>query len=232
MNDFFSVCPSKLLEKSASKELGPGNLGVLIAPAGAGKTACLINIALETIFHRKKIVHVSLKEGPEKVMHYYNVMYADILKTLDIRDDHEHRAMIEKDKMILAYLNNSFDTDRLRASLTNLKKELKFIPHALIVDGLDFESLDRAIFEEFKKIAAEFGVEIWFSALSHRHIAEVNEKGIPNPCNKLDDLFTMIMQLKNEQSGVFLMLLKDHDNHIPTDNSIRLNPGTFIPLES
>jgi hypothetical protein len=232
MNDCFSACPSRLLRKFSSKELGPGNLGVLIAPAGAGKTACLINIALESIFHQKRIVHVSLKEGPEKVMHYYNVMYADILKALDIRDDHEHRAMIERDKMILAYLNNSFDTDRLRASLTNLRNELKFIPYALIVDGLDFESLGRAIFEEFKRIAAEFGVEIWFSALSHRHITEENEKGIPHPCNNLDDLFTLIMQLKNEQTGVFLMLLKDHDNQISTEISIRLNPGTFLPLGS
>lgn len=228
MNDFFSVCPSRLLRKS--QELGAGNMGVLIAPAGAGKTACLINIALSTIFHQKRIVHVSLKEGPDKVLYYYNVMYSDILKALDIKDDHEHREMIERDKVILAYLNNSFDTERLRAGLTNLKNELRFIPSALIVDGLDFEILDRAVFEEFKKIANDFAVEIWFSALSHRHTAQINEKGIPQPCIRLEDIFSIIMQLKNEQSGVVLTLLKDHDALIPNEISIRLDPGTFLPL--
>ena len=42
MNDFIKVSPLKLLEMSSGDGLGKGNLGVLIARAGVGKTACLI----------------------------------------------------------------------------------------------------------------------------------------------------------------------------------------------
>lgn len=56
MKEFISVSPLKILEESSRKALGPGNLGVLIARAGAGKTACLIHIAFDKIFRDRKSV--------------------------------------------------------------------------------------------------------------------------------------------------------------------------------
>ncbi len=233
MKDFISYSPLKLLEKSSRKGLGSGNLGVLIARAGVGKTACLINIAFDRIFRQGKLVHISLEEGPEKVTSYYNVMYHDLVKALDLADDYDYyRMLIERNRMILAYLNQSFDTERLRANLRNLAENLDFRPDALIVDGLDFQSVERTLFEGFKEIAAEFQVEIWLSALSHRHIAEVNERGIPYPCNELDDLFSLIILFQPESSGVFLKLLKDHDNPTIPNTSVRLDPNTFLALDT
>ena len=233
MKDFTSISPLNLLEKSSRKKLGAGNLGVLIARAGVGKTACLISIAFDRIFRQGKLVHISLEEGPEKVMSYYNVMYHDLVKALDMADDYDYyRMLVEKNRLILAYLNQSFDTDRLRANLANLTENLDFKPDALIVDGLEFQKAERKLFEGFKEMAVEFQVEIWLSALSHRHIAEVNEKGIPYPCNKIDDLFSLIIQLQPESSGVFLKLLKDHDNPAIPDTRIRLDQNTFLALDT
>ena len=230
MKGFNSVSPLKVLEKSSQKGLGSGNLGVLIARAGVGKTACLIHIAFDKIFRQKKLVHISLEEGPEKVTSYYNVIYYDLVKALNIEDESEIRLLIDRNRMILAYLRQSFETERLRTSLKNLAENLEFRPDTLIVDGIDFEKAERAFFEGFKEIAKAFDVEIWFSALSHRHITEVNERGIPHPCQALDDLFSIIIELQPGSSGVFLNLLKDHDNPAIADNGIRLDPNTFLAL--
>jgi hypothetical protein len=230
MKDFISVSPLKILEKSSRKGLGPGHLGVLIARAGVGKTACLIHIAFDKIFRQEKLVHVSLDEGPEKVMSYYNVIYYDLVKALSLVDESDIRLLIDRNRMILAYLNQSFETERLRVSLKNLATNLEFKPDTLIVDGLDFERAERTLFDGFKAIATEFGVEIWFSALSHRHITEINERGIPHPCQQFDDLFSIIIQLQPGPSGVFLKLLKDHDNPGIPDNGVRLDPNTFLAL--
>lgn len=229
MKDFVSVSPLKILEKSSRKGLGPGNLAVLIARAGVGKTACLIRVAFDKLFRREKLVHVSLEEGPEKVTSYYNVIYSDLVRALDLTDDHdEHRMLIERNRMILAYLHQSFEIERLRANLKNLAENLDFRPDALIVDGLDFEKTERAVFEGLKKVAGEFESEIWLSALSHRHITDVNERGIPYPCQQLDDLFSLILQLQPEGSGIVLRLLKDHDNPTVRDAGITLDPNTFL----
>jgi hypothetical protein len=231
MKNLISISPLKVLQVSSKKSLGAGNLGVLIARAGVGKTACLIHMALDSIFRHEKLIHISLEEGPEKVTTYYNAIYYDLIKALNLTDDDEYRLLIDRNRMILAYLNQSFEIERLRTNLRNLSENLGFKPDMLIVDGLDFEKVERTLLEKFKDIAGEFESGIWFSALSHRHITEINERGIPYPCHQIDDLFSLILRLQPERSGVFLKLLKDNDHPMPPDASVRLDPNTFLALD-
>ena len=230
MKDFIKVSPLKVLEKSSQKGLGRGNLGVLMARAGVGKTACLIHIAFDKLFRKEKLVHVSLEDVPEKITSYYNVIFYDLVKALNMEDEHEVRMLFERNRMILAYLQQSFEIKRLGENLKNLVEKIDFVPDTLIVDGLDFEKVGRDVFEGFKKIADQFQVEIWFSARTHRHITDVNERGIPYPCHELDDLFNIIIQLQPTQSGIVLKLLKDHDAEVRPDASVRLDPNTFLVM--
>ena len=231
MKDFLKVSPLKILEGSAYEGLGKGNLGVLMARAGLGKTSCLIHIAFDKLFREEKLVHISLKDAPEKITSYYNVIFYDLVKVLNMEDVYEVRTRLDKNRIILAYLKESFDLNRLRKNLNNLVSEIDFVPDTLIVDGIDFAESGRDIFEGFKRIAKDFKLEVWFSALSHRHITEVNERGIPFPCNNLDDLFSLIIQLSSTQSGVFLKLLKDHDIEPIPDSMVRLDPNNFLAME-
>ena len=230
MKDFIKVSPLKVLEKSSQRGLGRGNLGVLMARAGVGKTACLIHIAFDKLFRKEKLVHVSLEDVPEKITSYYNVIFYDLVKALHMDDEYEVRMLLERNRMILAYLQQSFEIKRLTANLKNLVEKIDFVPDTLIVDGLDFEKASRDVFEGFKEIADQFKVEIWFSALTHRHITDVNERGIPYPCHEMDDLFKIIIQLQPTQSGIMLKLLKDHDAEVKPDASVRLDPNTFLAM--
>jgi hypothetical protein len=220
-----------ILERSSGKSLGPGNLGVLIARAGVGKTACLIHFAFDKIFRKEKLVHVSLEETPEKIMGYYDVIFRDLTKSLEVQDDEDYRELVEKKRIILAYLKKSFGIERLRANLRNLVDNLEFQPVILIVDGLDFGNVERPLIEDFKRLAEEFQSEIWFSALSHRHISEVNERGIPYPCNEVDDLFSFIVLLEPTKSGVFLRVLKENNRESVPAATLQLDPKTFLMLE-
>ena len=230
MKDFMKVSPLRILERSSHKGLGRGNLGALMAWAGVGKTACLIHMAFDKLFRKEKLVHVSLEDVPEKVTSYYNVIFSDLVKAMDMDNEYEMRMLFERNRMILAYLSQSFEIKRLRKNLKNLIEKIEFVPDALIVDGLNFEKAEREIFEGFKEIATQFEVEIWFSALSHRHITDVNERGIPYPCNQTDDLFNIIIQLQPTQSGIFLKLLKDHEAEVMPDARVRLDPNTFLTM--
>ncbi len=230
MKDFMKVSPLKILERSPHGGVGRGNLGVLMARAGVGKTACLIHIAFDKLFRKDKLVHISLEDVPEKITSYYNVIFYDLVKALGLDNEDEIKTLIERNKMILVYLNQSFEIGRLRENMKNLIEKMEFIPDTLIVDGLDFEKTERELFEGLKEIATEFQVEIWFSALCHRHITEVNEKGIPYPCNHLDDLFSVIIQLQPTQSGISLKLLKDHESEVMPDASVMLDTNTFLAM--
>jgi hypothetical protein len=205
-------------------------MGVLMARAGVGKTACLIHIAFDKLFRGEKLVHISLEDAPEKVTSYYNVIFYDFVKALDMKNETEKRMLFDRNRMILAYINKSFEIRRLKENLKTLIDKIEFLPDSLIVDGLDFENAGRDIFEGFNELASEFKMEIWFSALSHRHITDVNDRGIPYPCNRMDDLFSIIIQLQSTPSGVFLRLLKDHDSTVTQGSSIKLDPNTFLVI--
>ena len=230
MKAFLEISPLKILDESPGQALGRGNLGVLMARAGVGKTACLIHIAFDKLFRKEKLVHISLEDPPEKIASYYNVIFSDLVMALKLENESETRMILEENRMILAYLKHSFEIGRLQENLTNLSEKVAFKPDTLIVDGLDFGKADRELFEGFKEIAAQFQVEVWFSALSHRHITEVNERGIPYPCNHVDDLFGVIIQLQPSPSGIFLNLLKDHEGKPKSDVKLRLDPENFLAM--
>jgi hypothetical protein len=228
IQDLAEVGPLGVLERSSHQGLGKGHLGVLIARAGVGKTACLIHIALSKLFRNEKLVHISLENAPEKVNFYYNVISSDLTKYLDMAQVANIKALIPRNRMILSFLNQSFQIRRLRENLANLAERIEFVPDTLIVDGLDFSNVSEDILKEFQEIARTSQVEIWFSALSHKHIADMNERGIPYPCNHVDHLFSIILQLEPSQSGILLKLLKDHGNLIPPEAHVQLDPKTFI----
>ena len=186
------------------------------------------HIALDKLFRGERLVHISLEDAPEKVTSYYNVIFSDLVKALNIKDDTESRMLFDRNRMILAYMNRSFEIRRLEENLKTLVEKLEFRPDNLIVDGLDFEKADRDIFKGFREIALKFQVEIWFSALSHRHITDINERGILYPCSRMDDLLSIIIQLQPTTNGVFLKLMKDHDIPVKSDLSVRLDPNTFL----
>jgi hypothetical protein len=203
-------------------------MGVLIARAGVGKTACLINIALHKLMENCKVVHVSIGEGPEKIHAYYQVLLNELISACKMKENDEFRQLVERNRIILAYVNKSFELTRLRVQLENLKESLEFSPDVLLVDGMDFVSSSSEFFKDFAKLAGELNAEIWFSALSHRHIFEVNERGIPYPCDKVDDMFSVILHLQPEEGGLYLKLLKDQGNDSVSGRKVRLNPSTFM----
>lgn len=230
MRGFQEVSPLRILEKSAYGALGRGNLGVLMARAGVGKTACLIHIALDKLFRKERLIHVSLVDIPEKVTSYYNVIFYDLMKALEPEDEEEEKMLVDRNRMILAFLNQSFGIPRLRQNIRNLVEKIDFIPETLIVDGLNFANADADTFEGFKEIAREFQVEIWFSALSDPLNTDVNERGIPHPCGHVDHFLSIIVQLQPTQSAVLLRLLKDHDSPVREDARVALDPNTFLVM--
>jgi len=219
--------PLKILEKPSGKSLGRGNLGVLVARAGVGKTACLVHIAMDKLLNNEKLVHASLQDSPEKVTSYYNVIFSELVKALDLASPSDIKTQIDKNRMILAYLNQSFDLPRLRANLKNLSEKVGFVPDTLIVDGVDFSKAGGHLFEGFKKLAQDFQMEVWFSALS-KGTSDSGTQGIPAPADKFHSYFSIVIELQPTESAVELRLLKHHERTTDLGEKVLLDPKTFL----
>ncbi|MHC1729006.1 MAG: hypothetical protein AB9866_23925 [Syntrophobacteraceae bacterium] len=232
MADKSAVCLKDFdFDKIRVSRLEPGDLGVLIARAGAGKTACLTHVAIGYLLQEEAVLHVCVDIVPDKV----KVWYHELLKSLFADRpgcnfaDVQHR--IEPLRFIMSFLNQTFSPEKLEQSLENLQQQANFTPSLLVLDGLDFDVNQRQVFEKLGLIARKYSMPIWMSARMHRHISDVNERGVPYPINAMDELFGSIFMLEPDGEGLKLKILKEKENYNPVDSEYLLDPHTFLLLK-
>lgn len=220
--------PVRILEKSIHGGLGKGNIGVFLSRPGVGKTACLIFLALDDIVREKKVLHFGVEKPVEKVRVWYDEISSNLVESFHVSDGIEIGELIEKNLIIMSFLNHSFSPEKMRLSIQNAVNQGKFTPHMAIVDGFDFEHASQNDVAQFKKIAEEFDLELWFSGRIHRENQAYNQRGVPIPYDSFEDLLSVIVLLEPIQDAIFLKLIKDHDNPNLTNLQIKLDPKTLL----
>jgi hypothetical protein len=218
-------------EKMPVSRLEPGEMGVLLARAGAGKTACLTHLALGYLLDKEPVLHVCVDVVPDKVKLWYNKLLKDIFSNQPERKVSDLQHAIEPLRFIMSFLNRTFSPEKLEISIDNLKEQAKFVPALIVLDGLDFGRA-RALFEKIGGLARRHSAAVWVSARSHRHIPDVNERGIPYPIDAMDDLFSSVFILQPENDGIRLKALKEKGNYNPAaDFEVLLDPNTFLLMQ-
>ena len=218
-------------EKMPVSRLEPGEMGVVLARAGAGKTACLTHLALGYLLDKEPVLHVCVDVVPDKVKLWYHKLLKDIFSNQPERKVTDLQHAIEPLRFIMSFLNRTFSPEKLETSIDNLEQQAKFVPALIVLDGLDFGRA-RALFEKIGGVARRHSAAVWVSARSHRHIPDVNERGIPYPIDAMDDLFSSVIILQPENDGIRLKSLKDKGNYNPVaDSEFLLDPDTFLLLK-
>jgi hypothetical protein len=219
--------PLRLFEHSIHGGLGRGNIGVVVARHGIGKTAFLVGIALDEAMRGRKALHVSLDKTVDHVREFYDEIFMDLAHSAHLEAIPAERLAMERNRMIHTYAGKSFTIHKLRHSINFLKEYAHFDPACLILQGYDFERATVADIEGFRQLASEFDVEMWMSAVTHRG-NRLNENGIPEPLAKLATAISVIVQMVDERDGVHLSLLKDHDNPNVAKLTLSLDPSTML----
>ena len=223
----------RILQKATYGGLGKGNLGVFMARAGVGKTACLIHVALDCLFKNQKVIHVGIGETIANIQIWYQEILTDLAKAFDLKDPQKLQEEAEQNRLILSYTTETFTVNKLSHDFRDIAEEGGLVPDVLLIDGFDFENLHSSwdTLAAFKHIAVRHNIEIWFSARTHRESNIQNERGIPAPCHDVDDLFSVILFLEPLENTIHLKLLKDHEHVIKKDLPIKLDPSTLLLLD-
>ena len=219
--------PLRLFEHSIHGGLGPGNVGVVVARHGIGKTAFLVGIALDDAIRGRKVLHVSLDKTVDHVREFYDEIFMDLAHSAGLEDLATARLEMERHRMIHTYAGGTFTTDKLRHSIQFLKEVANFEPTCLILQGFSCDQATLADIEALRQLAAEFNVELWMSALTHRGAAS-DERGIPEPIAKLTPAIAVVVQMADDDGTVKLSLLKDHDNPNVAKLALALDPSTML----
>lgn len=219
--------PLRVLERSIHGGLGAGNLGALVARHGVGKTAFLVGVALDDLMRGRKVLHVGLDETVDKIIGYYDEVYAELAHDKALENVWQVRLDVERNRRVHAYLDGSFSVDRLRETVGFMRTYSNFVPKAIMLEGLDFAKLEAGDLEGLRAIAKGCDAELWMSATTTRD-ANKSARGVPEPLDKWEDQLDVILTMAHDGTGVDVSVLKDHDSTEIADLRIALDPTTML----
>jgi len=176
--------PWDIIDEVMDGGLGEGELGVVVAPAGVGKTWVLQTIAAGAIKRGFTIAHYTLELNETYVGLRYDTIFSGI-STQNIKFQKEEvKKIIDslKGRMIIkSYPTRAASVNTISAHLKQL--ELKnIIPDMVIVDYADIlkdisgmrevRHQLGSIYEDLRGMAGEFKVPVWTASQANRSALE------------------------------------------------------------
>lgn len=200
-------------------------MGLVMARAGLGKTAILVQFALDCMLLGNKVLHVSIGEGVDKTRTWYD----DILSLLTDGEKIESIPEVMKNRMIMTFKESSFSKALLEERLDDLVQQNIYKPECLIIDGYDFDNNDKKSLEDLRDFMKERGLKmIWFSAVSHRDDTRVSLDGVPAPCHEVDSLFETVLLINPEGDAMKLDIVKCDSCSVDPGSTLMLDPSTML----
>jgi len=220
----------KHIDKISKEGLGAGELGVVIAPTGAGKSMILTHLGSTAIKDKKNIVHYTLELSEQRTGQRYDSCISDIkLQDLfELKEQvYETCVDVEGDLIIKGYPTKSASINTLRAHLEKLKKSDKKID-MIIVDYADLlkvtsryrEKRDEleSIYEGLRSIAQEFECPVWTASQTNRsglNAEIITMESISeafNKCFVADFIFSVSRTVKDKNANTGRMFIAKNRN--------------------
>jgi hypothetical protein len=216
-----------VLEKSIHGGLGRGNIGVIVARHGIGKTAFLVGVGLDDLMRSKKVFHLSMGQSVDRVCTYYDEILTELARERQMEDIWKVRLEVERNRRIHSLPPASFSVDKVREVLGFLRDYNEFVPSSILIDDVDFEEASIEGLQGLREVARECDAELWMSAVTHRE-DERDDRGVPEAVARMDSALDVILTMAHDGSGVHVSLHKDHDNPNVSDLKLALDPTTML----
>jgi len=162
--------------------LGAGELGVVVAPAGIGKTWCLQNIGAHSVKQGLNVVHYTLELNQNYVGLRYDTVFSGVT-TSDIKfyqDDVKKKIDALKGTLLIKYFpTKSASVQTLTSHLSQIeiqgtKPDLVLVDYADILKGVGSEKRHvlENIYEDLRGLAGEIECPIWTASQANRSSLE------------------------------------------------------------
>lgn len=218
--------PLRLMGGENSEILTSGGFGAVLARAGVGKTALMVQLSLETLLRGKNVLHVGLDDPVNKVSIWYDEVFNHLSEQYNLQQIKDLWESILPHRFIMTFRVEGFSVPKLEERLTDLTAQKIFSPDMIIIDGLPFSGSNDVNLQQLKTFSEKHKLCIWFSVTTHRH-EEPDDKGIPPQLIGLDNLFDIIIQLQPQGEEINVQAVKG--GLPPTASaSLKLDPSTML----
>lgn len=240
--------------------LGKSELGVVIAPTGAGKSMVLVHLGSQGLKEGKTVVHYTLELQDTVIATRYDscITGYPLSDIINFKDEvYEEIKDIEGSLIVKEYPTKSASTNTIRAHLSRLVKR-GITPGMVIVDYADLlkpvqtrkekrEELG-SIYEELRALSTEFQCPVWTASQTNRSglsaevitMEQISEAF--NKCFVADFIMSVsrtIEDKQNNQGKIFIAKNRNgpdgmvYNIFMDTSNvNIKVLPKTAIPSAS
>lgn len=215
--------PLRLLEKGLHGGLGRGNLGIVLAGHGVGKTSFLVGVAVDELLRKGRVLHISAAHTVAHVRVHYDTVFDELASFTHLENEGVIRSEIERRRSIRVYPPNSITAAKLRDAV-KLEREAGGAPSLLVLEGLDLAVFGRSDVEDLRALAQELDAEVWLESACN----DERSVRIPPQVAAIQDLLSVILALEPGDDAVRLRALKDHGNPNLSDLHVALDPRTLL----
>jgi len=223
--------PLRAWEPDTGRNAATPRMGLVIAPPGSGKTAVLVQFALDSLLRGNRVIHVSIGQSLEKTKEWYEDLFQELSRSYKLEHVAEVHSEIAANRLIMTFNTGSFSPAKLEERLKDLIEQDIFHPQSLVIDGFSFEDAGEAQVRSLRGIVHERQLHGWFSGSANREEKRVSPIGVPAPCDRFETLFDSILLLEPGAKGLALRTLKSDVAASQDHPAIRLDPTTFLVSE-
>lgn len=216
--------PLRILGSGDREPIKEGEFGGVLAKAGVGKTAFLVQLALSNLLRERNVLHVSLTQPVRKVCLWYEEVFHNISQEYELKNASELWDTILPHRFIMTFNVEDFSVAKLEERLNDLTEQGIFFPQLVIIDGLPIGDESREPLAELKILAREMRFPIWF-AITVRPEDALEPAHIPASLEPLSDLFEALIGLKAVKGKINVMVMKGQGSEI---NNVFLDPATLL----
>jgi KaiC/GvpD/RAD55 family RecA-like ATPase len=154
--------PLKFLGFDSEENIATGSTGAVVARAGVGKTAFLVQLAISALLKEKNVLHISVQDLVDKVNLWYFEMFQNITKSFESGPAKKLWDELLTRRFIMTFENESFEFGKLQQRISELKTQNIFIPHLIILDGLSYNTSDFNELAQFRNFIKSHSMSLWF----------------------------------------------------------------------
>lgn len=212
--ELYRRSPMRVLAGHLGGGPGPGEIGVIVARTGVGKSALLVHVALDALLRELPVLHVSTRDTVDHVRSYYDEILGALAREGRLYDRAAAMVTVERNRMIHSHLDHGLSVPRLRENLKMLAEVAHFSPKLIVIDGL---AADEAMphMNEVAELAREVGIPVWMT---------LRTKAATVPANLLDHA-RLGLRLQAEGRTIKLTLLSGGGQ---LELPFRLDPSTML----
>jgi hypothetical protein len=193
-NELILKNPLRRMGYESDDILNKGQFGAVLARAGVGKTAFLVQLAINSMLREKKVLHISLADPVKKVSLWYKEVFSRIATQYDIPQSAQLWDSVLPHRFIMTFRVEGFSVPKLEERLTDLIEQDIFKPDMMIVDGIPFDDSVSPDLGKLKNLVNKHPMHVWFTIRTHRH-EDPDPNGTPLQLIPVADLFEVAIHL-------------------------------------